>query len=774
MTAAKRIPDLTAIAGASTANDDNLVIFDTDANETKRILRSQLAAGMVGDLPYTPSGGISATTVPTAIAELDSEAAKSAALAASSGSSLVGYIAADTNAAPTTVQTKLREWVSAADFSDIDPTGGTDSRDGLQAAIDYCVLNGYRELRVDAGTYLIDGTLEIRPPSGSGFVALTLSGAQGAFLGVTKFVHAAGQQLNPLLAIQSVRDVVVRSIRFIGNNTAPSGAGVGDGAWRNPDPTAYVTSGCSAGRYNPYAGIAIDPLQGSAPANPADRYTFGSYGQGTSSKIKIENCRVENFVVAAICNAATGSENYVFDRMQFVENKFAICTTGSQQRNIIADNCDFNGHWVIFDNVTFNSQNGPPVAIQDGILAKAYRIFQAKMDVGVLSMRGGYCESVSSIGMIGTTSSSAAVCAQFDGVNFSLIGYDATGTQLNKDIALLINAPVTFSGCAFTAQFMQQIVGNNPARFDSCTFRADGASISSAESESFRVVTPVSNEGRIILDNCYQRAYSGATKLLNNTQFVSSLPGRGLLGKNVSEIVNSVTGKRYVIQPPTTGTSRSVTGVTNVTYVDADTLTFDFTVDVTRPMVIGDVLVWRCLTPAVEGATPATFFAPALRVTNIVSTTATCKIFSVVDTTYTPTSVDVEVPWFVKATTSTGNTTSGSADILSVTDISNFRVGDWLSFSNSSLPGQVRITNISGTTVTCHRTLNVTITGVQIYNTKLIELNSILQRVLSGTGSPETVVNADVGTLFLRTDGGASTTLYVKESGTGNTGWVAK
>jgi hypothetical protein len=69
----KRIPQLDAIAGASTANDDNLVIYDTDAGTTKRILRSQLAAGLVGDLPYTPSGGISATTVPTAIAELDTE-----------------------------------------------------------------------------------------------------------------------------------------------------------------------------------------------------------------------------------------------------------------------------------------------------------------------------------------------------------------------------------------------------------------------------------------------------------------------------------------------------------------------------------------------------------------------------------------------------------------------------------------------------------------------------------------------------------------------------
>ena len=47
-------------------------------------------------------------------------------------------------------------------------------------------------------------------------------------------------------------------------------------------------------------------------------------------------------------------------------------------------------------------------------------------------------------------------------------------------------------------------------------------------------------------------------------------------------------------------------------------------------------------------------------------------------------------------------------------------------------------------------------------------------RWLSGSGSPESVITAPVGSIYTRTDGGAGTTLYVKESGTGNTGWVAK
>ena len=43
-----------------------------------------------------------------------------------------------------------------------------------------------------------------------------------------------------------------------------------------------------------------------------------------------------------------------------------------------------------------------------------------------------------------------------------------------------------------------------------------------------------------------------------------------------------------------------------------------------------------------------------------------------------------------------------------------------------------------------------------------------------GTGTPEAAVTAPIGAVFHRTDGGAGTSFYVKESGTGNTGWVAK
>ena len=47
-------------------------------------------------------------------------------------------------------------------------------------------------------------------------------------------------------------------------------------------------------------------------------------------------------------------------------------------------------------------------------------------------------------------------------------------------------------------------------------------------------------------------------------------------------------------------------------------------------------------------------------------------------------------------------------------------------------------------------------------------------RDTAGTGSPEGVVTANKGSTYRRFDGAAGTCFYVKESGTGNTGWVAK
>lgn len=56
----------------------------------------------------------------------------------------------------------------------------------------------------------------------------------------------------------------------------------------------------------------------------------------------------------------------------------------------------------------------------------------------------------------------------------------------------------------------------------------------------------------------------------------------------------------------------------------------------------------------------------------------------------------------------------------------------------------------------------------------VVNVNGELPCDINGYGSPLNVIAAKVGTTYRRLDGGASTSFYVKESGTDASGWVAK
>jgi hypothetical protein len=78
----------------------------------------------------------------------------------------------------------------------------------------------------------------------------------------------------------------------------------------------------------------------------------------------------------------------------------------------------------------------------------------------------------------------------------------------------------------------------------------------------------------------------------------------------------------------------------------------------------------------------------------------------------------------------------------------------------------------AGTAAAARANLSAAKSGV---NNDISELGLVAGiRILAGAGTPEGSVAANVGSLYLRTDGGALTTLYIKESGAGATGWVAK
>lgn len=70
------------------------------------------------------------------------------------------------------------------------------------------------------------------------------------------------------------------------------------------------------------------------------------------------------------------------------------------------------------------------------------------------------------------------------------------------------------------------------------------------------------------------------------------------------------------------------------------------------------------------------------------------------------------------------------------------------------------------------------VTGPDNYTLReqLLELRRLVSEsaVLRGKGSPQGIVAANPGTLYIDPSGGANATLWVKETGTGKTGWAAK
>lgn len=57
---------------------------------------------------------------------------------------------------------------------------------------------------------------------------------------------------------------------------------------------------------------------------------------------------------------------------------------------------------------------------------------------------------------------------------------------------------------------------------------------------------------------------------------------------------------------------------------------------------------------------------------------------------------------------------------------------------------------------------------------KRFQLDGGIIALYVGSGDPDGAVTAPVGSIYIRTSGGSGTTLYVKESGTGSSGWVGK
>ena len=137
---------------------------------------------------------------------------------------------------------------------------------------------------------------------------------------------------------------------------------------------------------------------------------------------------------------------------------------------------------------------------------------------------------------------------------------------------------------------------------------------------------------------------------------------------------------------------------------------------------------------------------------------------------------------------------AGTSNVIYMLDAANNTgAGGWIFQDNvfSNLTRAIRIENSGGNTATgdpcfiINNRRRSTVANADVLRTTDVvqefdanglyaSIGGVARRIRWGTATPEAAVTASVGELFIRTDGGAATSFYVKESGTGNTGWVGK
>ncbi|MCM3746525.1 glycoside hydrolase family 55 protein [Paenibacillus pasadenensis] len=109
-------------------------------------------------------------------------------------------------------------------------------------------------------------------------------------------------------------------------------------------------------------------------------------------------------------------------------------------------------------------------------------------------------------------------------------------------------------------------------------------------------------------------------------------------------------------------------------------------------------------------------------------------------------------------------------------------------FDGRSLPGNVAISMGSGdvgwlvgpqkftgyaTTIIENGVNHAFLNALRVTSTGVVRPQNVGPGIYCGSGFPEGVLTAPQGSIFMRSDGGAANSLYIKYSGSGNTGWIA-
>jgi hypothetical protein len=332
----------------------------------------------------------------TGIGDTSSLLAFEATLAGSAGSSLVGYQPAGGSSVATTVQAKLRQYVSVLDFG-ADSTGATSSLTAFQNAV-----NSSRNVYVPAGTYKLDSQLVISNDGTSivlgASVTLNISGtvAQQAapfgncinFLanncsligsGQTSVIQIVGNCYANGIGILHKSGFLVRDVTLDGNKSGVTATtddtfgsaisiicATASGATNDVNATIdnCIIKNWTQYGFNLYGnkanGIKIVNCNISAIGNSSDTLSVGSgiAASPTGSNLIIANNVIINskYYGIFISSAGTGATNLIIENNVLNQNAGGIVFIEAAQYNSV-NNIGLNGITVTGNTCTNNSTN---------------------------------------------------------------------------------------------------------------------------------------------------------------------------------------------------------------------------------------------------------------------------------------------------------------------------------------------------------------------------------------------------------------------------------
>ena len=696
----------------------------------QRLLAEQVAADAQADAASAAASALAAQTSGSAVALAGS-------LSASTGAALIGYLPAGVGAVATDVQSKTQESVSLFDFLSTDKKLLILARSGavvdVEVELALAYTAGKTKLHIPGGVYLT--TLEIKVPSnsyiyGDGVGQTVIRRVFGSAAGQNGFTNSNNTRNDSNTGNENIVIKDLEIIGALGNTTGSVGSG---------------TTGCGIGLAfvknvvieNVYSrdwtkhcfDVGAKYYWTSSNPKPLE------YVPGASKNVTLRNCIGTNSGDDIITTHFSGSIT--------IENPYCFGAPNPTD--------DFgNRNGIEIDDGSYD------VTVIGGLIENCNRGIEVKGH--------DYAPAATRVRVYGTTIRNCSRCIDlrhltYYGTGEGLNGYSATA----KDVLIhgvTVYAPRGTASGSLTPRAIRvssydgvRVVGMNVVQVDGTLGGGDG------ESDDEETTSPIyihQGAKNVTFENLSVNGYTTATdsivrvtgsgrgnvRLLNSRfdgctgvpviSISGSLPGIRVDGVNAEQSGAAIAAAVMCsYQPESVGTTIenvSVAGYTNAVQaalVGAQGL---------PGMTFGTDLRW-VVADSTGGATavPQEVFAAG----------------------WSEGGQDLGIGEGVKY--SFRMKLNASATLWEGAYVASYKESTLESDTSTALRFATRATTDAGTGAT---------------DRWEVMSNGALRSLM--TGNPEGTITAPVGAIWVRSDGTPGATLYVKESGIGNTGWAAK